>query len=227
MIRKILGIAAVSLVVLISITFYISSNDNPLSKETNISVKHTSGRKNRYLIKRSRSDAETCISEDQPQQLKTWQISTESEAYYANDALYLELESCVLISWATRFHRQTPKDEIRLTNGSETIRIFPADNIIEANGHSIRVLDSSTEDTFGAGCMRLGRRTLYALPICCPILFGLDVREDESGKYGNRSLEFLKISLTIDTERTDLTEGMLTAAIQYPVLSGPWNPAGT
>jgi hypothetical protein len=30
--------------------------------------------------------------------------------------------------------------------------------------------------------------------------------------------------LTIDTERTDLTEGMLTAAIQYPVLSGPWNP---
>ncbi|MFU0832716.1 MAG: DUF3298 domain-containing protein [Oscillospiraceae bacterium] len=156
-----------------------------------------------------------------PLDLKIGQTTTESGAYYTNDALYLELEPvCKLLGYTVT--STDPKAEIRLTNGSETIRIFPADNIIEANGHSIRVLDSSAEDTFGAGCMRLGG-VLYMRADLLSDLFGLDVREDESENTVT-VLRILRNFLTIDTERTNLTEGLLTAAIQYPVLSGPWNP---
>jgi hypothetical protein len=221
MLRKILGIAAVSLVVLISITFYISSNNNPLSKETNISSSIPLDEKT-DISSNQPSDAKTCISEDQPQQLKTWQISTESEAYYANDILYLELESvCNQLGYAVS--STDPQNEIQLTNDSEIIRIYPDDNIIEQNGHSIKVSDISDQDALGAGCIRLDG-VLYMRSDLLSDLFGLDIQADETGKTVTiRCIP--KNSLTIDTKHIDVAEDLLTATIQYPVLSGPWDPA--
>lgn len=162
-----------------------------------------------------------CALSNGPLDLKTGQTATESGAYYTNDALYLEVEPvCKTLGFTVT--STDPKKDIRLTNGSDTIRIYPADNIIEKNGHSFQVLNSSPEDTLGAGCIRLGG-VLYMRSDLLSDLFGLDVQTDETVDTVS-VLRILENFLTIDTARTDLSEGLLTATIQYPILSGPWNP---
>ena len=152
--------------------------------------------------------------------LKIGQTITESGAYDTNDALYLKMKPiCQPMGYTIT--SIDPKSDIRLTNGADTIRIRPADNTIEKNGHSILVLDSSTQDTLGAGCMWLDEE-LYMRSDILSNLFGLDVQTDETKKTitVHRILENF---LTIDTKRIDFSEGLLTATIQYPVLSGPWS----
>ncbi|QNK41952.1 DUF3298 domain-containing protein [Caproicibacter fermentans] len=152
--------------------------------------------------------------------LKAGQTITQSGAYYNDGVLYLELEPvCRYLSYTV-----TPADadsDIRLTNGSDTIKIDPAGNQIVKDGHTLNVSYLSPEDTLGGGCMRLNGR-LYMRSDLLSHLLGLDVQTNETQKTVTvRGI--IQNVLNIETKRNDLSEGLLTATIQYPVLSGPWS----
>lgn len=147
--------------------------------------------------------------------------STVSSGAYVNDGvLYLELEPvCRALSY--QVSNAGSNSDIRLTGPSDAIRIDPADNQIEQNDHTFSVAGLSQQDSLGGGCLRLSG-SLYMRADLLSQLLGLDVRTDETAKTVTL-LRVIRNILSVQTKRSDLSEGLLNAAIQYPVLSGPWN----
>lgn len=143
-----------------------------------------------------------------------------SGAYVNDGVLYLELEPvCRALSY--QVSNTDSSSDIRLTGLSDTIRIDQADNQIEKDGHTVNVAGLSQQDSSGGGCLRLND-TLYMRADLLSQLLGLEVRTDEAAKTV-KVLRVIRNILTVQTRRNDLTEGLLTSTIQYPVLSGPWN----
>lgn len=159
---------------------------------------------------------------DGPLDLKIGQNTVPSGAYYSDGELYLELEP-VCSSLSYTLADADSNSGIRLTGGSDTIRIDPADNRIDDNGHSFLVAGGSSEDTLGAGCLRLNG-VLYFRADLLARLMDLDVQADQAEKAVTVR-RIIHNSLSVETKREDLKEGLLTATIQYPVLSGPWSRA--
>lgn len=152
--------------------------------------------------------------------LRTGETETASGAYDSDGVLYLALDPVCRQSGYT-VSNETSREDIRLTKQGKTIQINPSENQILQNGHTLNVASLSPEDTWGGGCTRVSDR-LYMRSDLLSRLLGLDVRV-ENEKNTVTVLRIIQNILTVKTKRTDLSEGLLTATIQYPVLSGPWN----
>ena len=152
--------------------------------------------------------------------LKIGKTAVSSGAYVNDGVLYLELEP-VCRELGYTLSDADSSSGILLTGPSGTITVAPADNRIVDNGHTFSVADLSQENSAGGGCLRLNG-TLFMRADLLSRLLGLDVRTDEADKTVT-VLRIIRNVLTARTVRSDLTEGLLTATIQYPVLSGPWS----
>jgi len=152
--------------------------------------------------------------------LKIGKTAVSSGAYVNDGILYLELEP-VCRALNDQISNADSNSDILLTSLQDTIRIDPDDNRIEKNGHAFSVSDLAQQDTLGGGCLRLSG-TLYMRSDLLSQLLGLDVRVDKTTGVVT-VLRVIRNILTVNTSRSDLTDGLLTASIQYPVLSGPWN----
>ncbi|WP_164918971.1 MULTISPECIES: DUF3298 and DUF4163 domain-containing protein [Acutalibacteraceae] len=152
--------------------------------------------------------------------LKIGQSTVSSGAYVNDGVLYLELEPvCRALSY--QVSNAGSDSDIRLTGPSDVIQIDPADNQVVQNGHTIGVAGLSQEDLLGGGCLRLSG-TLYMRADLLSQLLGLDVQTDETAKTVT-VLRIIQNILSVQTRRSDLSDGLLSATIQYPVLSGPWS----
>ena len=153
-------------------------------------------------------------------ELKIGKTDDPSGAYRSDGVLYLAVEPVCRAMGYTVSNTGSNKD-IVLTNGSDTIRLDPANNRIEQNGHLRNVAGLTEENTLGGGCLRLSDR-LYLRADLFSGLLGFQAQADRDGKAVTIR-QIIQNILTIKTQRRDISESLLTARIQYPVLSGPWN----
>jgi inhibitor of cysteine peptidase len=152
--------------------------------------------------------------------LKIGQSSVTSGAYVSDGVLYLQLEP-VCRALGYQISNAGSDSDIRLTGPSDVIRIDPANDRIEKNGHTFSVAALSQQSSLGGGCLRLSD-VLYMRADLLIRLFGLDIRSDEASKTVTVQ-RIIQNTLTIQTKRSDLSEGLLNATLQYPVLSGQWS----
>lgn len=152
--------------------------------------------------------------------LKIGGSETASGAVVKNGKLYLALDPvCEALGYAASDASST--GPVELLNGADGIRIDPARNQMDDNGHTVDLSALTEPDTLGGGCLLSGGR-IYVRSELLSQLLGLDVGTDETtGTVTARRI--LQNVLTVKTERTDVSEGLLTAHIQYPVLSGSGN----
>lgn len=152
--------------------------------------------------------------------LKIGSSETESGAVMKNGKLYLALDPvCEALGYTASDASYT--GPVELLNGTDSIRIDPARNQMDDNGHTVDLSAWTEPDTLGGGCLLSDGRIFVRSELLSQLL-GLDVSTDEAtGTVTARRI--LQNILTVKTERIDVSEGLLTAHIQYPVLSGPGN----
>lgn len=138
-----------------------------------------------------------------------------SGAIAKNGDLYLELNPVCKTAGYTVI-RTADDSIITMQNGYDTIRIDTTNNQIDAGGHQINVAAESPEGTLGGGCL-VSDGNLYLQSDLAAPLFGLDVRR--SGNIVSVS-RILQNMISVQTKLSNLSEGLLTATIQVPILSG-------
>ena len=145
---------------------------------------------------------------------------TASGAVEQSGNLYLALDPvCAAMGWTETY--SVSGSSVELLNGTESVRIDTAHNQMNDNGHTVDLTKYVDPDTLGSGCL-LSDGRIFVRSDLLSRLFGLDVGTDEAGTTVT-ARRILQNVLSVQTEHNDVSEGALTAHIQYPVLSGPGN----
>ena len=145
---------------------------------------------------------------------------TPSSAFSAADgtlALNMGGEHTEAVCEAMGYAVSGTDSTVALTNGNDVFGIDTAAGKLTENGHTAEISDCAAPDV----SLTSGGRLFVRSELLSDLL-GLDVRTEASGKAVTVS-RIIQNILTVGVQRTDLTDGLLTASIQVPVLSGPWD----
>lgn len=160
------------------------------------------------------------VQKDGAMALKIDGRETASGAVVKNGKLYLALDPvCEALGYTAS--DASYAGPVELLGGTDSIRIDPAHNQMDDNGHTVDLSALTEPDTLGGGCLLSDGRVFVRSELLSQLL-GLDVSTDEAAGTAT-ARRVLQNVLTVRTERADVSEGLLTAHIQYPVLSGPGN----